>query len=190
VVRQIGDRLLEGVLLNNMGEVAALLGHIEEAEKDLAAAEEICDECAEQRLLFEVMRNRGMLELRRADGARAKLLIERSLGLAKQLGSRVLEGIALRCLGEVHGHSLTGDQAERDAQLALADRTFQSSIEILREVGNEAELGRALLSYGTFLVEQMLTGQARQRIEEAAQIFDRLGMKRLLERAQERIAQL
>lgn len=189
VGREIGDRMLEGVLMNNMGEIACLLGRLDDATEYLGAAEVICEECAEQRLLFDVMRNRGLLELRRDDAAKALELIEQSLALAERLDSRALEGIALRSLGQVHAHRLVG--ADRpEEHLTEAERSFQKAIDILEEVGQEAELGRAFLAYGTFLVEQGLYVRARSRLEAAVEIFRRLGMKRLLKKAEDLLGEL
>jgi tetratricopeptide (TPR) repeat protein len=176
VAKMIGDRLLEGVLLNNMGETALRAGRLDDAQGYLSGAAAICDECAERRLLFEVTRNLGQLALKRHDSVSALEHMERALELAQSLKSPVIEGIAWRGIGEVHAHSLvstTGNEPGVDT----AERAFRRSIEVLQEVGHDAELGRAMLSYGSFLLEQGLLVQAKRRLTSAHGIFGRLGMK-------------
>lgn len=187
--KAIGDRMLEGILLNNMGEVATSIGELEEADQYLVAAETICTEGAELRLLFDVTRNLGLLELKRGNATEALTHLQKAINQAKQLGSRFLEGIALRCLGEVHAHSIVDPSAPK-GRVEEAEEAFKESVDILQDSGHEAELGRVLLAYGQFLIEQGLFEKAQERLELAKDIFERLGMKLLLQNAESLMLEL
>ena len=189
VAREIGDRALEGMLLSNNSEIERYRGNFELSEKHLDAAAEIVEECTHRQLLFEVLRNRGLLELQRQNGKEALQAIERAKALAAELASPVLEGIALRSLGEVHGNKVAGTD-EDSSHLTLAEKAFRTALEILTEVGNDAEIARTCLSYGLFLLEQGLMVQAKKRLDEAREIFSRLGMKRLLEQTDHYLSEL
>ena len=112
-------------------------------------------------------------------------LTTEALELAEQLGARALIGIARRCLGELYASTLFDEE-----NLTRADAHFRQSIQILTEVGNESELGRALSSYGNYLLEQGQMVQGRKHLEMAKEIFSRLEMKRVLEKTEQTIEQL
>ncbi len=51
-------------------------------------------------------------------------------------------------------------------------------------------MGRVLLAYGQFLIEQGLFEKAQERLELAKDIFERLGMKLLLQNAESLMLEL
>ena len=58
---------------------------------------------------------------------------------------RALEGIALRSLADVHAYQLVGS-TQPELHLTEAEKAFQGAIDVLESIGQEAELGRALLA--------------------------------------------
>ena len=52
---------------------------------------------------------------------------------------------------------------------------FEKSIAVLREIKAENELALAYSGYGRFHKQQGNTGQAREYLEKALEIFERLG---------------
>ena len=100
----------------------------------------------------------------------------------------MLEGIALRTLGEIHGQTAFDDSGAGPA--AVAEAAFRSSLELLREQAIEVELGKTHHAYGTFLVEQRQLLLGRKHLELARDIFARLELRRVLARTEETIASI
>jgi len=189
VAQEIGDRALEGMLQSNQSEIERQRGNLDKSERLLKAATEICEECAHRHLQFEVSKNSGLLEMQRQDAKKALSHIEAALSVSREVSSPVMEGIALTALARVHASTLVGTDDD-DGNVNQAEQAFNKAIEILTEVGNDAELGRASLAYGLFLLEQGLLVQAKKRLDAAMEIFKRLGMKRLIEETETYLAQL
>ena len=54
---------------------------------------------------------------------------------------------------------------------------FKQGLDLLREIGNESELAKGLERYGRFKIEHGDTPGGKVVLQEALQIFQRLGMK-------------
>ncbi|MBN1947241.1 MAG: tetratricopeptide repeat protein [Bradymonadales bacterium] len=189
VALEIGDRSLQCALFSNMGEVTCMLDRLDEAEVYLDRAIQLCARFAERRIGFDVTRNRAVLELKRGHVTKALEHAEEAMNLAQTLDSLVMEGIALRCIAQVQAHQLLGEEGEVQ-EIERVDQAFTRSIEILKEVGNDAELGRSYHAYGVFLAEQGMAEKARGNLGQAEQIFARLGMRSLLEKCRAVLAEL
>lgn len=187
--RGIGDRVLLGIALNNKGEVLLMRGDLDDARVALDQAIVITRDTGERRVQFDALRNLGLLHQKLGNYEEAITLIKQAHAIAEDLGARALLGIALRCLGEIYAATLY-DPDLRRLNLVKAEECFRQSVEILKEVGNESELGRCLSSYGNYLLEQGLTIQGKKRLEMAKEIFARLEMKRILEKTEQTIEEL
>lgn len=175
----IGDRAMEGILHANMCEAERLEGNLDIAEEHLDLATEIVEECNQKQLLFEVLRNRGLLALGRQDARLALECIEKARGVAVGLESQLLEGIALRASAEVHAATVAGDRTD-EARLKSAETTFRRSLELFEGLGHDIETARTNLSYGLYLLEAGLLVPAKKRLDAAHETFSRLGMRHLL----------
>lgn len=189
IAREIGDRVLLGIALNNTGEALLVQGQLEPARKTLTEAVEITRELGERRVLLDALRNLGQLHMRQGNYDEAISLTEESHTLAEALDARVLVGVSLRSLGEMYAATLF-DPDKRQLNLVKAEDCFRESIQILKDVGAEGELGRCLSSYGGYLLEQGLLIQGKKRLEMAKEIFARLEMKKILEKTSQTIDEL
>jgi len=190
IAQEIGYRILEGILLNNIGETALSMGALKTAEASLKDAAEISQECADLRLLCDVQRNLGTLHLRNARYDEAVGALMASLHIARDMESKLLEGLALKSLGELYAQTLFDETRKEEDVEKKADDSFLKAIELLTEVGNEGELGRCHSSYGNFLLEQGGIIQGKKQLELAKEIFARLEMKRVLKKTEQTIGEL
>lgn len=187
--RTIGDRVLLGIALNNKGEAMLTQGDLEGARAALDEAVHLTGEVGERRVLFDALRNLGQLHLKLGEYEEAIQLIQRAHALAEELEAKGLIGVALRSLGEIYAATLY-DPDLRRLNLVKAEDCYRQSIELLKEVGNESELGRCLSAYGNYLLEQGLIIQGKKRLEMAREIFERLEMKRILQKTEQLIDEL
>ena len=67
VARESGDRGLEALLLNNLGEAELSQGNLEEAEARLGEACSIAEAMNDRRVLFDAIRNLGVLQSRKGN---------------------------------------------------------------------------------------------------------------------------
>jgi adenylate cyclase len=181
--RTLGERLKEGMLLNNMGETLLTLGRSEEARATLEESAQILEAIGDRRCLSDALRNLGAAYLQRGDYARALELCEQALEAARDVGALGQAGLAERSLAEVRSRTLYDDAPDREARIEAASTHFENAIRALEEVGQEAELARALLAQGAFLAEVGRVEEAREQLRRAREVFARLGMKEALERA-------
>ena len=189
IAQEIGYRLLEGILLNSIGEAALQMGALKTAEASLANAAEISQECGNLQLLCEVQRNLGTIHLKNALYDEAVAALNASLSIARDLGAKLLEGLALKSLGELYAQTLFDDRQGQDPATD-ADHLFNQAITLLTEVGNDAELGRCHSAYGNYLLEQGDISNGKAQLELATQIFSRLDMKRVLKKTRQIIDEL
>ncbi|MDX9721574.1 MAG: tetratricopeptide repeat protein [Myxococcota bacterium] len=186
--QEIGYRALEGVLLNHIGETALNMGALKTAETSLHSAAEISQECGDLQLLCEVQRNLGALFLKNAKSTEAIAALTASLHIARSMESKLLEGMALKALGELFAQTLYDDEGGNPT--TKAEEHFKRAIELLTEVGNESELGRCHSAFGNFLLEQGDTVRGKQHLERAREIFSRLEMKRVLKKTVQTIDEI
>ncbi len=176
---EIGALPLQALALANLGELALSDGNHDEARSRLEDALGLASEVDERRLLSEATRNLALLETAVGHGDRARELAQRAFDIAASAGLRDNEGRTLLTLGEVHGGSLfDAEQTDQDGKdtRPAAERYFERGVELLREIGNQAELARGLAAFGRYKVEQGETNQGRDLLHEALTIFNRLGM--------------
>ncbi len=171
---QIGAAPLEALLLNHLGETARATGQLPEARKHFESARKLAAELEDRRLLCEALYNLGLLELAEGHGDEALARCNEALQLAEAAGIRVDIGRALLALGEVHGSTLFDDTGLGPR---TAESYFTRGVELFREIGNDAELGQALMRFGTYRVEHGQGSEGEVMIGEARLIFARLGMQ-------------
>jgi len=121
------------------------------------------------------LRNLGLLELQEGQPDKARSLVSESLEVARAAGMREYEGRALLALGEVHAATLFDDTGKDPTE--EAKQHFAEAVEVFRELDNQAELAKTLSRYGEFLVERGNPDGGKILLEEAREIFQKLGMK-------------
>ena len=175
--RLLGDATMEGMLLNNLGEVQLLNGEPGAAKASLDQAIALFERTGNRRGLAEALRNLSAACLHRAQTSKALEHGLRALEEADEVGTRGLAGLAHRNLGEIYSRTLYDDTPDRDERISEARRHFGAAIRDLAEVEFEAELGRALLAAGSFLLELGEEQDAKDRLEQARALFERLDLQ-------------
>lgn len=178
LARRIGYRGSICFVLNNLGEANLMIGATRKAEAYLEEAMTIAEDSGERRALFDILRNLGKVALRRSDRESALERINDALQIAHQLDSQALLAVGMESLAEVHAHYVFNSD-HRDESVKLAEECYRDAIALLRSVGNEGELGKALSSYGKFLVERGDADLGRENLQQAQEIFERLEMRGL-----------
>jgi tetratricopeptide (TPR) repeat protein len=170
--REIGDRRSECFLLNNVGEARILDGVYDEAEVALERALSLAEEHGDKRALADIARNLGALALKRGDDD-AGDRVERAYELAREYGGKEAVALAQRVVGSLRAQTLfdTGGASDRSAEEA-----YLASIDLFREVGNEREAARSLVSLANHLTERGELDAAKERLREARATFRRLGL--------------
>jgi tetratricopeptide (TPR) repeat protein len=161
-------------LLCHLGEAARVHGQRGEARMRFEAAEALARDLDDKRLLSEVLRNLGLLDLSDGDSAQAMRRCLQAHDIADAAGIRVDVGRALLALGEVHGSTLFDDTGSGARK---ADDYFQRGVALFREIGNDAELAIGLERFGKYRIEHGDVGHGMQLLTESQEIFTRLGMK-------------
>jgi tetratricopeptide (TPR) repeat protein len=173
---QIGALPLQMTLLNNLGETALAQGKLPDARQRIERALALATEMEDQPTYVDVALNLSTVELREGNAPRAKRLAEECLELARKQQMRRKIGRSYIALAEVHA-AILFDESKSGESRRKAVAHFDNAVEVFRGLGNEAELARALRRLGEYLIEQGTADQGRKHLQEAAEIFDRLGMR-------------
>ena len=184
LAEKIGALPLQATTLCNLGEIALLDSRIEEARRRLSECLTIARDIDDRRLQVESIRNLARLEHRSGDTMVARELAEEAHDMAASAGLRDYEGRTLLTLAEVHGGALfdaAEDEADAAAEDSRAATFYQMGVEVLREIGNELELARGLTEYGRHKVEHGEVDQGQKLLQEALEIFTRLGAQQRLD---------
>ncbi len=187
-VEAIGALPLSALVLSNLGELALVEGKLEEARSRLDNALEIIEDIEDRGLETEVCRHLAALERALAKPTAARELAERALAVARKAGLREKEAQAQLALGDVLSTSIydtTDDGAANDAAVA-----YRCAVDLLRAIGNDAALGRALFSYGRFAAESGKLDDAKDMLRQALATFTRLGLAKPAESAKQLLSTL
>jgi len=188
--REVGAREIESKVLNNLGEACIETADLEEATERLEGALRITSETRARGIQVDVLRNLGRLAMLRGEMPEAVERCERALHIADDSGLKLMEGLVWATLGEVHSRTLFDASRQEETPGAEADRCFEKAVEVLSEVGNEAELGKVLRVHGNVLVERGEVDAGTARLEQAAEVFRRLDMQETLERTEQLLAEV
>jgi tetratricopeptide (TPR) repeat protein len=171
---RIGALPLQAQALASLGELALVEGKIEEARRRLEEALALGRELDDRRLMSEASRCLALLELTGGVSARAHELAANALTLAEEVGLREQAAKALLVLGDVHAATIY-DTAE--GRSPKADEFYQRAVAVYRELGNGAELARALLRQGRWRVERGDAASGKALVEEARALATKLVFK-------------
>jgi hypothetical protein len=80
-------------------------------------------------------------------------------------------------LGDVLSTSLY-DAGEEQGPVTDAAVAYGKAIEVLRAIGNEAELGRALFAFGRYKAEAGEIAAGKDMLRDAISLFAKLGLQR------------
>jgi hypothetical protein len=93
-------------------------------------------------------------------------------------------------LGEVHALTLFDDTAVRAGAADPAREHLAAAVEIAEAIGNDLELGRALTSFGNYLLERGELERGRDLLLRAREMLERQEASRSLARAEQTIDKL
>src|SRR5262249_53682185 len=125
----------------------------------------------DRRLIAEVERSRGGLARMAGDGVRARAHLEHSLAIARSLGVREAEALALRGLGEVCAMTVFDDTAEN---ARAAENYFHEATRILEQLGATRELARTRAIFGGHLLERGDVLNGRKVLTLAVPVLEQL----------------
>jgi hypothetical protein len=79
-----------------------------------------------------------------------------------------------------------------EAQTGASDAAvaYKQAIDVLRQIGNETALGKALAAYGRYKVETGATTAGRDMLKDAVTLFSKLGLDRQVEQVEKLLATL
>lgn len=172
----IGALPLAALVLTNLGELAIVENKLDEARRRLENALEIIDDVDDRGLESECCRHLAQLEKLQGQPQLAREHAERALEVAKKAGLREKEAQAYLTLGEVLSASLYDTEdagAASDAAVA-----YGKALEVLRAIGNDAELGRALFAFGRYQAETGAIAAGKDMLRDAIALFAKLGLAR------------
>ncbi len=162
--------------LTNLGEAALGDGKLDEAKRRLEQALEIIEDIEDRGLESECCRHLAALEKLQGRPQPARELAERSLDVARRAGLREKEAQAYLTLGDVLSVSLY--DAEEEGGASDASVAYGKALEVLRAIGNEAALGKALFAFGRFKAETGALGEGKEMLRDAIAVFSKLGLAR------------
>jgi tetratricopeptide (TPR) repeat protein len=173
----IGALPLAALILSNLGELALVESKLEEARSRLDNALEIIEDIEDRGLESECCRHLATLEKQVGKTGAARELAERALAVAQKAGLREKEAQAYLTLGDVLATSLY-DSTEEAAGPNDAAMAYGKAIEVLKSIGNEALLGKALFAYGRYKAECGLLADGKDMLRDAIMVFSKLGLAR------------
>jgi predicted ATPase/DNA-binding SARP family transcriptional activator len=164
-----------GLILSRREDYSQALSHLEEAAS-------ICGDIECEWLLPETYRVMAEVRLALDEVAEALEFGQASLEMAHKVGDTVFEGVAHRVLG--------GVKALGYHQWEEGEKHFSESIDILKALGNEHELGKSYYEFGLMLRDKGEVNRAQEYLSQAIEIFERTGATERLERAKNVLRQL
>jgi tetratricopeptide (TPR) repeat protein len=185
----IGALPLAALILTNLGELAIVEGKLEEARSRLENALEIIDDIDDRGLESECCRHLAQLEKLQGQPQVAREHAERALEVAKKAGLREKEAQAYLTLGEVLSTSLY-DASDEQGAMSDAAVAYTQAIEVLRAIGNEAELGKALFAFGRYHAETGAIAAGKDMLRDAIALFAKLGLERPADEVEKLLATL
>lgn len=173
----IGALPLASLILTNLGELAIVEGKLEEAKSRLDNALEIIDDIEDRGLESEVCRHLATLEKLHGKPTAAQALAERALTIANKAGLREKEAQAYLTLGDVLSTSLYDADSDH-GDVPPAAVAYAKAIEVLKSIGNDAALGKALVAFGRYKAEAGKIGEGKDMLRDALMLFSKLGLAR------------
>jgi len=146
VASEVGDRMRQAVILTNLGESEYRLEQPAEAIKVLKQAENLSATLGDTILEGEILRGLAKAHMLVHDIKLAREYITRSVELFEESRGKPFLGMALRTQAEILAAAGWGGDDHR-----LAKESWERSLRIFEELGNDVELANTSESYATFL---------------------------------------
>lgn len=181
VARHIGNLMQESIIIYDIGELHSYLDQHDAAlacfRQSLEIAERIHDESGKS-FCYDAI---GDNYFKRGQYAEAKATYESNLLLQQRINDR--EGIA-------HTFGNLGNIAKMDKDWDLSREYYNKQLEILAEVGDLDGSGRAWFNLAMIDLETSLKADARNKLEQALDLFTRCDASYYIEITREQIRAL
>lgn len=172
----VGDRIGEAHVLINLAQIHAEDGGLADAEQLLRQALEICTKAGARRVTAQTRHRLGQFYLGKGALADAEAEFAAVLGSSASADDPLGQAYALLGIGAVQRNRREYDAAWTSISEALAK---------MRQGGSRIGEGQALLALAELKLDAGRFSDARQRLDEAGEIFTRLGAAGWRERAEE-----
>jgi predicted ATPase/class 3 adenylate cyclase len=167
LIQQAGDRLSEGLTLNELGLIALDQGEIEQARIYFEKSLLIAQEAGNRRLEAQVFNNMGALSGNsESNYTAASKYFKKTLEIVQEIGNRIGESFALGNLGWVT--SMQGDFEQ-------AQVYQEESLKVARETGNRYQETYGLINLSAMLVAQGNYPDAHLNAIQALDLARKLG---------------
>jgi predicted ATPase len=164
--RTLGDRRLEGICLQGLGDGAMSAGEYEDAIDAYLAALEIHETLANRTFEAMLLGNLGGAFHRCEQFDEARRRYSRSLEYHRVAGTRPYEGVVLFALGTLEFEQHNYDEARSH---------FRAALEVAEELDNRSDQAGLELCLAWTDVAQERHGEAAPHAEAAESIFEELG---------------
>ncbi|MEM9189674.1 MAG: tetratricopeptide repeat protein [Myxococcota bacterium] len=145
VAREVGDRMRQAVILTNLGESKYRLGDPNEAIAVLTQAEELSTTLGDRILEGEILRGLAKAHVLVHEIRKARDYIARSIELFSK--AKPFLGVALRTEAEIYAAAGWGNGADHQK----ARGSFERSLSLFEELGNDVEIANTCRSFASFL---------------------------------------
>ena len=145
ICREVGDRITEGTVLNDIGDIHTDLGNKQEALEYLQQALIICREVGNREGEGRTLNNIGRVHAELGHQQQALESLQQALTISREVGDRITEGATLSNIGSLHAELGHQQQALESLQQALT---------ISKEVGDRRVEGGTLWSIGNLALGQ------------------------------------
>jgi predicted ATPase/class 3 adenylate cyclase/Tfp pilus assembly protein PilF len=159
-----------------LAKVLLLKGDLDGAQAGVDASMEQAQAIGADDLLAEIYRTQAEIQLSRAAWEEAMTAAHKSAALASETGNRSLEAAARRVVSYL--------ETER-GDLQAAYEALNQARKALAGVGDDMEAGRLLVQAGRILLAEGKSAQGESQLQEAYQVFLRLGASLDLKQVEE-----
>ncbi len=168
----------------NLGELYFSDGKLEDASWHLEQGERLLSDLGERSSLIDVRRWLAQVRLAQGRWEAAHRYAQMVLDVARVLGNPESEGIAERLYGQVLA-------AAPVPKWPAAEEHFRRGLEILAEIENDLELGRAHYQFALALrrIRPEREAEALSHLRQAEEIFRRIGASRDLAQVRDALSQ-
>ncbi|HLF06061.1 MAG TPA: tetratricopeptide repeat protein [Thermoplasmata archaeon] len=210
-----GDQRGRAISLINIGNVHLERGDYDRGLEYLLRGLDIGEKIGDRWCVAVSLINIGAAYLEQDDKDHAMVYLSRALGLGREIGERALQAEALARIAQVEiEHDRESALALCDQALALATETkqkntislvrrlyailhrreheweesrrgFEESLRSLAQVGRPFEEGRTRYEFGLMWKDMGESDRAKAQLSMSAELFERIGSKRELEKARE-----
>ena len=169
--KRIGNRRMQAMLQNNLGEALLKKLRLEESEALLYKAVEGAGRLDDHSLLSDAARNLALAAFERNDQERALTWSKRSVAAAQLSGIARIKAAAMGTLGEIIAG---GDDVE------AADQAFARAAQLWVEANDRSALSNCLQTHGAFLMRVDRAEDAKKVLARVDRLTRRSGKARPL----------